>query len=111
MKIRRSSRGPVERALEEVAHGRFERSLSALTAMSAAVTGAEVYLEHYRGSFGNKWMWTPVVLSPPLVVAGIGGGFSPKWAQTALPGAAGAATGHRRGGGGFPRPRGVRRSR
>jgi hypothetical protein len=92
MKIRRSSRGPVERALEEVGHGRFERSLSALTAMSAAVTGAEVYLEHYRGSFGNKWMWTPVVLSPPLVVAGIGGVFSRKWAKTALPVAAGLYT-------------------
>jgi len=92
MKIRRSSRGPVERAREEVAHGRFERSLSALTAMSAAVTGVEVYLEHYRGSFGNKWMWTPVVLSPPLVVAGIGGVFSRKWAKTALPVAAGLYT-------------------
>jgi hypothetical protein len=92
MKIRRSSRGRVERALDEVAHGRFERSLSALTAMSAAVTGAEVYLEHYRGSFGNKWMWTPVLLSPPLVVAGIGGVFSRKWARTALPVAAGLYT-------------------
>lgn len=92
MKIRRSSRGRVERALDEVAHGRFERSLSALTAMSAAVTGAEVYLEHYRGSFGNKWMWSPVLLSPPLVVAGIGGVFSRKWARTALPVAAGLYT-------------------
>ena len=92
MKIRRSSRGRVERALDEVAHGRFERSLSALTAMSAAVTGAEVYLEHYRGSFGNKWMWSPVLLSPPLVVAGIGGVFSREWARTALPVAAGLYT-------------------
>jgi hypothetical protein len=92
MKIRRSSRGQVERALDEVAHGRFERSLSALTAMSAAITGAEVYLEHYRGSFGNKWMWSPVLLSPPLVVAGIGGVFSRKWARTALPVAAGLYT-------------------
>lgn len=50
-KIRRTPRGPVERALDEVARGRFEQSLSALTAMSAAVTGAEVYLEHCRGSF------------------------------------------------------------
>ena len=45
------------------------------------VTGAEVYLEHYKGSFGNKWMWSPVLLTPPLVVAGIGGVFSRRWAQ------------------------------
>ena len=92
MKIRRTPSGPVERALDEVAHGRFERSLSALTAMSAAVTGAEVYLEHYRGSFGNKWMWSPVLLSPPLVLAGIGGAFSRRWAKTVLPVAAGLYT-------------------
>jgi hypothetical protein len=90
MRIRRKPRGLVEHALQDVAHGRFERSLSALTAMSAAVTGAEVYLEHYRGSFGNKWMWSPVLLAPPLVVAGIGGAFSQRWAKTALPVAAGA---------------------
>ena len=47
-------RGGAGRAREkgggrEVGHGRFELSLSALTAMSAAVTGAEVYLENCRG--------------------------------------------------------------
>ena len=26
--------------------------------------GVEIYVNHYGGSFGNKWMWTPVVLSP-----------------------------------------------
>ena len=82
-------RRKVERALHEVAHGRFERTLSGLTAALAVVTGAEVYLEHYRGSFGNKWMWSPVLLSPPLVVAGIGGVFSRRWARTALPVTAG----------------------
>ena len=44
-------RRKIDRALREVAHGRFERALSGLTAASALVTGAEVYLEHYRGSF------------------------------------------------------------
>jgi len=89
MRLRLRKESPVERALREVAHGRFERTLSALTAASAVVTGAEVYLEHYRGSFGNKWMWSPVLLAPPLVVAGIGGAFSRRWARTALPVTAG----------------------
>ena len=78
----------LDRMLSNIEHGRFERSLSGLTAVSALVTGAEVYLEHYKASFGNKWMWSPVLLTPPLVVAGIGGVFSKRWAKTALPVAA-----------------------
>lgn len=61
-----------ERALYDVAHGRFERSLSGLTAVAALVTTAEIYFEHYKASFGNKWMWSPIVVTPPVVVAGVG---------------------------------------
>jgi NAD(P)-dependent dehydrogenase (short-subunit alcohol dehydrogenase family) len=75
----------LDRVVSNISHGRFERSLSGLTALSAVVTGAEVYLEHYKASFGNKWMWSPIVLTPPLVAAGIGGVFSKRWAKTALP--------------------------
>ena len=75
----------VDRMVRNVRTGRFERSLSALAGVSAIVTGAEVYFEHYRASFGDPWMWTPVVLTPPLAVAGIGGAFSRKWAKTWLP--------------------------
>lgn len=82
----------LDRVVRNVEHGRFERSLSGLTAAAALVTGAEVYLEHYKASFGNKWMWSPVLLTPPLVIAGIGGVFSQRWAKTALPAAAGLYT-------------------
>jgi hypothetical protein len=75
----------VDRALYDVSHGRFERSLSALTAFAAAVTTGEIYLEHYKASFGNKWMWSPIVVTPPVVVAGIGGVFSRRWAKRWLP--------------------------
>ncbi len=75
----------VDRMLANVEHGRFERALSGLTAVAALVTGAEVYLEHYKASFGNKVMWSPVVVTPPLVVAAVGGVFSKRWAKTALP--------------------------
>lgn len=81
-----------ERGLYNVAHGRFERSLSALTAIAAAVTTAEIYFEHYKASFGNKWMWSPIVVTPPVVVAGIGGVFSPRWAKLWLPITAGVYT-------------------
>jgi hypothetical protein len=75
----------IDHALRNVSHGRFERSLSALTAVAAVVTTTEVYVEHYKASFGNKMMWSPVVVTPPLVVAGIGGVVSRRWAKTVLP--------------------------
>lgn len=75
----------IDRALYDVSHGRFERALSALTAFAATVTTGEIYLEHYKASFGNKWMWSPIVVTPPVVVAGIGGVFSRRWAKRWLP--------------------------
>lgn len=39
-----------------IEHGRFERALSGLTAASALLATSEVYYEHYKGSFGNKFM-------------------------------------------------------
>lgn len=86
--IRRTDVGTAENVLDRllvnVEHGRFERSLSGLTAIAAVVTGAEVYLEHYKASFGNKVMWSPILVTPPLVIAGVGGVFSKRWAKTAL---------------------------
>ena len=78
--------------VRNIEHGRFERSLSALTAIGALVTTAEIYFEHYKASFGNKMMWSPIVVTPPVVVAGIGGVFSKKWAKTWLPLTAGIYT-------------------
>jgi hypothetical protein len=73
--------------VRDIQHGRFERSLSGLTAAAAIITTAEVYVEHYRASFGNKMMWSPIVVTPPIVVAGIAGVFSRRWAKVALPAA------------------------
>ena len=78
----------IDRAFADVAHGRFERSLSGLTAVAAVVTTSEIYIEHYKASFGNKMMWSPIIVTPPLVLAGVAGGFSKRWAKTALPVAA-----------------------
>jgi hypothetical protein len=78
----------LDRTFANVAHGRFERSLSGLTAVAAAVTTAEIFFEHYKASFGNKWMWSPIVVTPPVVVAGVAGVFSKRWAKTMLPASA-----------------------
>ncbi len=79
----------IDRWVSNIEHGRFERSLAGLTAFSAVITTAEVYAEHYRASFGNKMMWSPILVTPPVVVAGIAGVFSRRWAKTVLPLASG----------------------
>lgn len=75
-----------------IERGRFERLLSGLTAASALLATSEVYYEHYKGSFGNKFMWSPIVVTPPLVIAGIAGVFSRRAAKTWLPLTAGIYT-------------------
>ena len=87
--IGRRQRGSAEHLIDywvrNISHGRFERSLSALTAFSAVITTVEVFFEHYRASFGDPWMWTPVIVTPPVVISGIAGVFSKRVAKTWLP--------------------------
>jgi hypothetical protein len=75
----------VDRLVWNVEHGRFERALSGLTAAAALVTGAEIFLEHDRASFGNRMMWWPVALSPVAMAAGLAGMTSKRMAKTFLP--------------------------
>jgi hypothetical protein len=80
---------PPERAAtrwwHNVRSGRMQRTLAAATAFSALPLGIEIYFEHFRGSFGDKWMWTPVVLSPALTAAGVAAVRSERVAKTWLP--------------------------
>ncbi len=75
----------IDHLVSNIRHGRFERMLSGLAAVAAVVTGLEIYFEHDRASFGNKWMWLPLGLTPPMALAGIAGVFSRRAAKTALP--------------------------
>src|SRR5207244_7547226 len=85
--IRRTT--PPERAVtrwwRNVRTGRMQRTLAAATAFSALPLGIEIYFEHFRGSFGDKWMWTPIALSPALTAAGVAGVRSERAARTWLP--------------------------
>ena len=85
--VRRTS--PPERAAtrwwRNFRSGRMQCTLAAATAFSALPLGVEIYFEHFRGSFGDKWMWTPVALSPALTAAGIAGIRSERAAKTVLP--------------------------
>jgi hypothetical protein len=75
----------IDRMVRNVETGRFERSLSALTAVGALVTAVEIYFEHDSASFGNKLMWLPVAIGPVGAAAGVAGFFNARMAKTALP--------------------------
>jgi hypothetical protein len=63
----------------------MQKTLALAAALSAPPLAFEVYLEHYKGSFGDKWMWTPIVLTPPLTAAGVAAVFSERAATRWLP--------------------------
>jgi hypothetical protein len=65
--------------------GRAQKTLAAATAASAGPLALEIYFEHYKGSFGDKWEWVPIWLTPAVVAAGIGGVLDERVAKTALP--------------------------
>ncbi len=90
MKLRRHRRTGtaaqgIDHLVENVEHGRFERLLAGLAGLAAVVTGAEIYLEHDRASFGNRWMWLPVALSPLMLAASVAGVVNRRAAKTVLP--------------------------
>jgi len=71
--------------VRNIRSGRIQKLLCLATALSAPPLGFEVWLEHTKGSWGDKWMWTPIVLTPPLTVAGLAGLRSERAARTWLP--------------------------
>ena len=54
------------RALANAREGRLQKLLSGMTAFSVPSLAFEINMEHYKGSFGDKRMWTPIVLTPAL---------------------------------------------
>jgi hypothetical protein len=71
----------IDNALRE---GHFQRSLALLTAATSVISGLEVAYEHYRGSYSRRVMYTPVILSGVLAVAGIAAFFSRRAARRVL---------------------------
>ncbi len=66
-----------------IREGRFQRSLSLITAFSSLLAGLEVTYEHYIGSYSQRIMYTPVLISVVMVFASIWGVFS-RWAARVL---------------------------
>jgi hypothetical protein len=59
--------------VEHIREGRFQRGLSLMAGASSILAGLEVSYEHYKGSFGQKIMWSPVVLSGAMTISGLWG--------------------------------------
>ena len=57
--------------LEHLRKGCFQRSLCLVVATTSVASGLEVGYEHYKGSYSNPVMYTPVVLSGALAGAGL----------------------------------------
>ncbi len=81
----------VKAARKEIRQGRFQRSMAVIAAFAAIVSGFEAYVQHQRGAFKNKWMWTPVALTPPMMAAAGAAVASRRAARRWLPWAAGAS--------------------
>ena len=70
---------------QQIREGRFQRSLALVTALSSLLSGLEVTYEHYRGSYSQQVMFTPVFVSVALFVVGIAAAVSRRVARTLLP--------------------------
>lgn len=74
----------VTAALERLREGRFQRSLCLIVSTTSIASGIEVGYEHYKGSYSNPVMYSPVALSGTLAAAGLLGVFSKFAARTIL---------------------------
>lgn len=70
---------------QHIREGRFQRSLALIAGLSAVLSGLEVLTEHYRGSYSQRIMYSPIILSPALLIAGVAGAVSRRAARTLLP--------------------------
>ena len=77
-------REPAETAIDHIQQGTFQRSMSLLVAGTSVVSGLEVAYEHYKGSYSNPVMYSPVILSGVLATAAVAGFFSRVAARTFL---------------------------
>jgi hypothetical protein len=81
-------RGGVRRLEQNIEHGRFQQGMALTSALFAILAGGEAYFEHLRGSYNQPVMWTPVLVTPPMVGAAVGSVVSRRIATHVLPVAA-----------------------
>src|SRR5579862_7744846 len=76
---------PIGRFEHDASEGRFQQFLAVCTAFFALIAGGEAFFEHLRGSFCQRWMWTPVWITPLVMASAVGAVKSPEVARDVLP--------------------------
>lgn len=70
---------------QHVREGRFQRSLALVTALSSLAATFEVGTEHYRGSYSQRVMYSPLALGATLTGVSAAAAFNRWAARVALP--------------------------
>jgi len=59
--------------------------MALLTALASLTNGFEAYVEHRRGAYRSRWMWTPVIIAPLVAAVAFAAIFSRRAARSILP--------------------------
>jgi hypothetical protein len=70
---------------QDIREGRFQRLMAVATALAAICSGVESLYSHYKNAFTYRIEWTPILLTPILVFAGLGAVWSRTIARILLP--------------------------
>lgn len=70
---------------QDIREGRFQRLMASATALAAFCSGVESLYSHYKNAFTYRIEWTPILLTPAVILAGIGAVWNRTIARTLLP--------------------------
>jgi hypothetical protein len=70
---------------EDIRTGRFQRHLCLVAAVWTVCSGMESWYSHYKDNFKLKVQWSPVLMTPLMLVACIGAHRTKRLALTLLP--------------------------
>jgi hypothetical protein len=76
---------------QDLREGRFQQHMIAAAVASAFLSAFEAAYSHYKNNFRYEVQWSPLIIAPLLMAAGIAGIKSPKAAHTWLPAASAVA--------------------
>ena len=70
---------------QDVREGRFQKQMAIATVIAAFFSGFEAWYSHYKNNFRYMAQWTPVIIAPMLMTAGLAAIRSRRAAHTWLP--------------------------
>lgn len=70
---------------QDIREGRFQKQMAVAAIVSAGLSGFEAWYSHYKNNFRYTAQWTPVIVAPMLMVAGVAAVKSARAAHTWLP--------------------------